>query len=72
VFHSGAWLRLRESYGYSPVALTTSPASEAHAARWCLPRRKLADRAALVSLPFDHAEPLLAHPSELLRCLRQR
>jgi CelD/BcsL family acetyltransferase involved in cellulose biosynthesis len=68
VFHSVPWLRaLQASYGYEPVALTTSPAGESleNALVFCRVESWLTGRR-WVSLPFsDHAEPLLGHPSEL-------
>jgi hypothetical protein len=61
VFHSREWLEtLRRTYGYEPVAYTTSPEGEELSSAivlcridsWLTGRR-------LVSLPFaDHAEPL--------------
>jgi len=71
VFHTRGWLEaLRRTYGYEPVALTTSP-----------PARELADGVVfcrvsswltghrIVSLPFtDHCEPLVDKGGEL-RCI---
>jgi hypothetical protein len=76
VFHTVGWLTaLRRTYGYEPVAFTTSsPAGElenglvfCHVNSWLTGRR-------LVSLPFsDHCEPLCDSVEEmhfLLRYLR--
>ncbi len=62
VFHTRGWLRaLQTTYGYEPVAFTTSPASQelTNAVLFCVVRSWLTgDR--LVSLPFsDHCEPLV-------------
>lgn len=62
VFHTIGWLRaLQTTYGYEPVAITTSPPSGAlqNAVLFCVVRSWLTgDR--LVSLPFsDHCEPLV-------------
>lgn len=62
VFHTRGWLRaLQTTYGYEPVAITTSPPSEElkNAVLFCVVRSWLTgDR--LVSLPFsDHCEPLV-------------
>ncbi|NOS82029.1 MAG: hypothetical protein HOP32_10665, partial [Nitrospira sp.] len=62
VFHTRGWLRaLQTTYGYEPVAFTTSPASQelTNAILFCVVRSWLTgDR--LVSLPFsDHCEPLV-------------
>jgi hypothetical protein len=68
VFHGAAWLRaLRRTYGYVPVAFTTSAPGEAlrsaivfcHVNSWLTGHR-------LVSLPFsDHCEPLCDSSEEL-------
>lgn len=68
VFHTSAWLEsLHRTYGYEPVAYTTSlPGRElrnaivfCRVASWLTGRR-------LVSLPFsDHCEPLIDDPAEL-------
>lgn len=68
VFHSSAWLRaLSRTYGYEPVAYTTSPEGVGlenaivfcRVASWLTGRR-------LVSLPFsDHCEPLLGFDEDL-------
>ncbi len=62
VFHTRGWLRaLQTTYGYEPVAFTTSPVSQElkNALLFCVVRSWLTgDR--LVSLPFsDHCEPLV-------------
>ena len=67
VFHTVAWLEaLHRTYGYEPVAYTTSPPGGGlenglvccRVESWLTGRR-------LVSLPFsDHCEPLLNHPAE--------
>ncbi len=62
VFHTSGWLRaLQSTYGYEPVAFTTSPPSQElkNALLFCIVRSWLTgDR--LVSLPFsDHCEPLV-------------
>jgi|SRR5215813_3239771 len=68
VFHTTGWLAaLRETYGYKPLAFTTSPpGSEMDCGfvvcginSWLTGRR-------LVSLPFsDHCNPLFESPSQL-------
>jgi CelD/BcsL family acetyltransferase involved in cellulose biosynthesis len=67
VFHTPEWLvALRQTYGYQPVALTTSHPDEeltnglvyCHVKSWLTGCR-------LVSLPFsDHCDPLLKTPEE--------
>jgi CelD/BcsL family acetyltransferase involved in cellulose biosynthesis len=67
VFHSIAWLKaLQRTYGYDPIAFTTSPPRErlkngiifCRVASWMTGRR-------LVSLPFsDHCEPLVHSVSD--------
>jgi CelD/BcsL family acetyltransferase involved in cellulose biosynthesis len=67
VFHTLAWLEaLRRTYGYQPVAYTTSPPGSSlenglvlcRVTSWITGRR-------LVSLPFsDHCEPLLNDASD--------
>ncbi|MCS6317732.1 MAG: GNAT family N-acetyltransferase [Nitrospira sp.] len=65
VFHSHGWLRaLRETYGYEPVAYTTSAPTDllTNALLFCIVRSWLTGNR-LVSLPFsDHCEPLVDHP----------
>jgi hypothetical protein len=68
VFHSVAWLKaLRRTYGYEPVAFTTSsPFGELkNGLVFCHVKSMLTgDR--LVSLPFsDHCEPLFDSPEEV-------
>jgi CelD/BcsL family acetyltransferase involved in cellulose biosynthesis len=62
VFHSSAWLEaLSQTYGYDPVAYTTSVATEdlENAIVFCRVNSWLTGRR-LVSLPFsDHCEPLV-------------
>ena len=62
VFHSSAWLEaLSHTYGYEPVAYTTSAATEEleNAVVFCRVNSWLTGRR-LVSLPFsDHCEPLV-------------
>lgn len=68
VYHAVAWLQaLRRTYGYEPVAFTTSPPTGelknglvfCHVKSWLTGRR-------LVSLPFsDHCEPLCDSHEEL-------
>lgn len=62
VFHTSAWLEaLRRTYGYEPIALTTSaPSSDlTNGVVFCQVRSWLTGNR-LVSLPFsDHCEPLL-------------
>jgi CelD/BcsL family acetyltransferase involved in cellulose biosynthesis len=68
VFHTPAWLAaLQRSYGYHPIAYTTSPPGAAlgnglvfsRVESWLTGRR-------LVSLPFsDHCAPLVEEPAEL-------
>jgi hypothetical protein len=61
IFHSSEWLAaLHTTYGYLPLAYTTSPPHEALANGWvfCEVRSWLTGRR-LVSLPFsDHCDPL--------------
>jgi hypothetical protein len=67
VFHTRGWLEaLRRTYGYEPLAFTTSPPhaelssgiAVCRISSWLTGRR-------LVSLPFaDHCEPLTASPSD--------
>lgn len=69
VFHSRGWLRaLQMTYGYEPLAVTTSGATEplTNALLFCLVRSRLTgDR--MVSLPFsDHCEPLVTKFQEFI------
>src|SRR5580658_2399632 len=67
IFHSSAWLEaLSRSYGYTPVAYTTSPAGQAleNGMVFCRVESWLTGRR-LVSLPFsDHCEPLVDTPED--------
>ncbi|MBX3300776.1 MAG: GNAT family N-acetyltransferase [Nitrospira sp.] len=68
VFHSRGWLRaLQMTYGYEPLAVTTSRPTEplTNALLCCLVRSWLTgDR--VVSLPFtDHCEPLVEYIEQL-------
>src|ERR1700694_92136 len=62
VFHSPGWLlALRETYGYEPIVLTTSPPSQplANGVVFCRIKSWFTG-SRLVSLPFsDHCEPLV-------------
>jgi CelD/BcsL family acetyltransferase involved in cellulose biosynthesis len=68
VFHSPAWLKaLSRTYGYTPVAYTTSPAGHAleNGMVFCRVESWLTGKR-LVSLPFsDHCEPLIDTPEDL-------
>jgi len=68
VFHSAPWLEsLSRTYGYEPLAFTTSaPSTElTNAVVFCRIRSWLTGRR-LVSLPFsDHCEPLVDRSDEL-------
>ena len=72
-FHTAGWLRaLRATYGYEPVAFTTSAPSEGlkNALLFCSVRSWLTGNR-LVSLPFsDHCEPLVESREELNLLLR--
>ena len=63
VFHRTGWLKaLAETYGFRPMALTSSPPGEplADGIAFCEVKSWITGRR-LVSLPFsDHAEPLLS------------
>ena len=67
VFHSRGWLRaLQMTYGYEPLAVTTSGPTEplTNALLFCLVRSWLTGNR-LVSLPFsDHCEPLVTQRQE--------
>lgn len=71
VFHSPEWLEaLRRTYGYEPVALTTSGAGKdlCNGLVFCRVRSWLTGQR-MVSLPFsDHCEPLVESEEEL-ECL---
>jgi Acetyltransferase (GNAT) domain len=68
VFHTAGWLKaLRDTYGYEPVAFTTSsPAAELNNALvFCAVKSWITGRR-LVSLPFsDHCEPLCDSAEDL-------
>ena len=68
VFHTSGWLHaLQRTYGYEPVAFTTSPPTGElrNAVVFCAVRSWLTGRR-LVSLPFsDHCEPLVQGPEDL-------
>jgi hypothetical protein len=67
VFHTREWLEaLHRTYGYAPVAYTTSPPTDrlSNAIVLCEIRSWLTGRR-LVSLPFaDHCQPLVEHPAD--------
>jgi hypothetical protein len=67
VFHSTGWLQaLRRTYGYEPIAYTTSPptADLANAVVLCRVNSWLTGKR-MVSLPFaDHCEPLVERPED--------
>ena len=73
-FHTSAWLRaLRQTYGYEPFALSTTPpdAPLTNAVVFCRIRSFLTGTR-LTSLPFaDHCCPLVSDPGELDGLLRQ-
>jgi hypothetical protein len=68
VFHTVGWLQtLRHTYGYEPVAFTTSPPTGElkNGVVFCRIDSRLTGRR-LVSLPFsDHCEPLCDSPADL-------
>jgi CelD/BcsL family acetyltransferase involved in cellulose biosynthesis len=68
VFHTTGWLKaLRQTYGYEPVAYTTSPPGSdlRNVVLFCRVRSWLTGPR-LVSLPFsDHCEPLLDNAAAL-------
>jgi lipid II:glycine glycyltransferase (peptidoglycan interpeptide bridge formation enzyme) len=68
VFHTCAWLQaLKSTYGYEPVAYTTTRPGESLANGWvfCRVRSWLTGRR-LVSLPFsDHCNPLVQNSNDL-------
>jgi hypothetical protein len=67
VFHTIGWLdALRATYGYEPLAFTTSPPSEElkNALLFCVVRSWLTG-SRLVSLPFsDHCDPLVENAEQ--------
>ncbi len=77
VFHTPGWLEaLRRTYGYEPVAYTTTPLGTelTNGIVLCRVYSRITGRR-LVSLPFsDHCEPLIDHPEDLhglVRCLQR-
>jgi hypothetical protein len=77
VFHTTSWLRvLHRTYGYQPVAFTTTPAGQSleNAVVFCVVKSSLVGPR-LVSLPFsDHSDLLLDNQddfSDLLTFLEQ-
>jgi len=77
LFHTPHWLRaLQRTYGYDPIAYTTTPPGRelANGVVFCRINSWLSG-ARLVSLPFsDHCQPLVDDPevaSELLRWLKR-
>jgi CelD/BcsL family acetyltransferase involved in cellulose biosynthesis len=70
VFHSRGWLdALQATYGYEPVAFTTSAPTEelTNALLFCIVRSRFTGNR-LVSLPFsDHCEPLVGDASQWRR-----
>jgi hypothetical protein len=73
VFHTTAWLRaLQRTYGYEPVAFTTSPpnAELRNGVVFCRVKSWLTGRR-LISLPFsDHCEPLCDSSEDLSFVMR--
>jgi hypothetical protein len=70
VFHTRGWLRaLQTTYGYEPVAFTTSPPSqELKNALLCCVVHSWLTGSRLVSLPFsDHCEPLVENAEQFRR-----
>ena len=71
IFHTRGWLQaLRETYGYAPIAFTTSPPGQPLETGWpfCQISNWISGRR-LVSLPFsDHCTPLVEN-AEQLTCL---
>ena len=77
IFHTPGWLEaLRRTYGYEPIAFTTSSSTQglADGLLFCCINSRFTGRR-LVSLPFsDHCEPLtntLENLTEFLRFLEQ-
>src|SRR5262245_27656447 len=68
IFHTSGWLRsLQRTYGYAPLAFTTSEPAQPlrNAVITCAVRSRLTGNR-LVSLPFsDHCDPLVGDPEEL-------
>ena len=68
VFHTAGWLEaLRRTYGYVPIAFTTSlPDTSLQNAIVACRVASWLTGARLVSLPFaDHCEPLVSDPTDL-------
>lgn len=72
IFHSTPWLQtLQKSYGYEPIAYTTTPASQPlrNAVVFCRVRSWLTGTR-LVSLPFsDQCQPLVDDPEDFAEIL---
>jgi hypothetical protein len=70
VFHSPGWLRaLRQTYGYRPFVVTTSPESTIENGLVACPVSGWPSRR-MVSLPFsDHCDPLVSTPDDLAEML---
>jgi hypothetical protein len=72
IFHTTEWLEaLHRTYGYQPLAFTTSPTGSElrNGAAFCRVKSWLI-RPRLVSLPFsDHADPLFDNEAELTELL---
>lgn len=72
VFHTRGWLEaLKATYGYEPIAFTTSAPAEPllNGLLFCKVRSWLTGHR-LVSLPFsDHCDPLVEHPDGLRQLL---
>ena len=77
IFHTAGWLdALKRTYGYEPVAYTTSAPGAQLGSAWVFSRiRSWLTGRRMVSLPFsDHCDPLVdtpLHLEELSRALRQ-
>jgi len=73
IFHTRGWLRaLQQTYGYVPIAFTTSPPGRPLENGWpfCQVSSWISGRR-LVSLPFaDHCAPLADGPEQLYSLLR--
>lgn len=67
IFHTSGWLdALRRTYGYEPIAVTTTPkGAQLENAIVCCRVNSWLTGQRLVSLPFsDHCEPLVDDPAE--------
>jgi hypothetical protein len=72
VFHMPSWLKaLAGTYGYEPVALTTTgPSQPLQNGLVCCPVKSLFTGSRIVSLPFsDHCQPLFNTAADLLELL---